>query len=681
MDPVSLSVGVVALAMQIVQTASVIREHIDAYKSASKEVQALFDKLDHIECICNSLEGVLSSFEMRPKPTGTKMFECLNRALGQCRDRLAELYEVIKKITPTKTKTRNPLGKVGTLFLKHRATLCKCDDDLGKSLKVLHLYISTANLSATTFIMMTPPGEAWQYQTAAANPEEQYPMDVDAPQTQIVNRQQTKQKNTIQIEQQRHFWRSFYCFEQTKVTRKSPGFPGMPEFIVDDELAFVVGSPLYRFYIKLSLRRGPLSPFSFSFQIPHFMDAYTDICVLVEVLSRDDVPLFQRLLTERAIKLNTVVLWVGSCTMFGFATSMRAYKVCNFLMDHDPNLSTTELNYSPLSILRLPQTVEDSMSLCAKLYFDVKGPYLTIQDLLVLIFVVEHPFAVKRILNSCKEYFQDDLDSVNLCIFYRIVDCYRDSLEPSFEPATLHHKGWASLFQSIISDDLDVHNTNWDVLGPNTFTTNGHTALQSILLQARNPMVAQDCVRAWTSLVEESGIDVEKYLDTEYHWCASNWDNQDRTSFESRYKREFSPVKFKNWSMPCWDFAVSESCPVRELLLEYPYISREAATPIMNFPIDIDNPHRAWKNTECAQWGWDIVRPPLSSFDVLAYSGRSRTEAEGQIIKESRRRAQSLMQSRFNRRQMKKLRKARSAKGEFIPRKPMPGTWHDEYDL
>lgn len=143
MDPASLSLGVVALALQIVETAVVIRRYISAYKSASQEIQGLSDKLDDIEAICNSLELIIDGYEKASQSRGVAMLNNLQKTMEKCRNRVSTLHGIISQIVCPSQKTRNPLNSTGALFLRRRSELRKCDDDLSDSLRVLHLHVST----------------------------------------------------------------------------------------------------------------------------------------------------------------------------------------------------------------------------------------------------------------------------------------------------------------------------------------------------------------------------------------------------------------------------------------------------------------------------------------------------------------------------------------------------------
>ncbi|KAJ4324894.1 hypothetical protein N0V84_003730 [Fusarium piperis] len=143
MEPVSLAFGVVSLGMQLVQTAAAIRERIDAYKSAAKELSNLSDKLDDIEAICYSLEAAFSCCEQAPKPWDTMLLKKLHRIMSDCRDKVSRLYDIINKITSSQSKRHMPLNTTGARFLQHRSTIRKCNDELDQSLTSLHLHMTT----------------------------------------------------------------------------------------------------------------------------------------------------------------------------------------------------------------------------------------------------------------------------------------------------------------------------------------------------------------------------------------------------------------------------------------------------------------------------------------------------------------------------------------------------------
>lgn len=143
MDPTSLAFGVVSLAMQLVQTATTIQKLIATYKSAARELASLSDKLEDIEVICHSVEVVLTASEQAPKPWDAILLKKLHKTMADCRDKILQLHELIRKITSGPTKKRSPFSTMGALFLQHKGKIRQYNEDLDYSLQSLHLQMTT----------------------------------------------------------------------------------------------------------------------------------------------------------------------------------------------------------------------------------------------------------------------------------------------------------------------------------------------------------------------------------------------------------------------------------------------------------------------------------------------------------------------------------------------------------
>ncbi|KAM5344448.1 hypothetical protein ACJ41O_012984 [Fusarium nematophilum] len=143
MDPVSLAFGVVSVALQLVETTSAIQKLIATYKSAAKELAALSDKLDNIETICHSLEAVLANSEDLPRPWEVTLLKKLHKVIGDCRDRVSRVHDIISKILSRHHERRKPLNSLGALFLRHGSQIRQCNDDLDQSLSSLQLHMTT----------------------------------------------------------------------------------------------------------------------------------------------------------------------------------------------------------------------------------------------------------------------------------------------------------------------------------------------------------------------------------------------------------------------------------------------------------------------------------------------------------------------------------------------------------
>ncbi|KAF4344243.1 hypothetical protein FBEOM_1837 [Fusarium beomiforme] len=132
MEPASLSFGIVSLAMQLVQTAKAVKEYISAYKSASKELQSLVDKLDDIEAICCSLEIVLTDVETPTlKPTEVTLLKKLRRIIQQCLFKVSDIHNILDAIS----KRGHLAPFCVTLQLPRVIYFLECQQEIGKKVE------------------------------------------------------------------------------------------------------------------------------------------------------------------------------------------------------------------------------------------------------------------------------------------------------------------------------------------------------------------------------------------------------------------------------------------------------------------------------------------------------------------------------------------------------------------
>lgn len=92
MEPVSLAVGLVPLAMNIVQMSSAIRGHISDYKAAPRNIQSIVDKTTLIGRICARLEVDLKS------PTPHHEVAILEQALKACHVNVSAVHDELGEV-------------------------------------------------------------------------------------------------------------------------------------------------------------------------------------------------------------------------------------------------------------------------------------------------------------------------------------------------------------------------------------------------------------------------------------------------------------------------------------------------------------------------------------------------------------------------------------------------------
>jgi hypothetical protein len=141
MEPVSLAVGVVPLALNIVQLSSTIREHIALFKSAPDDIKAIIEKTDMIGDICRSLELNIPDCDSAKPSLLSDDSKRLLELLDQCYASIKNVHDSLKKVMDKGQKR-----KVATQYLFNKSKIDKAERDLDKSLSMLQLYMATNTL-------------------------------------------------------------------------------------------------------------------------------------------------------------------------------------------------------------------------------------------------------------------------------------------------------------------------------------------------------------------------------------------------------------------------------------------------------------------------------------------------------------------------------------------------------
>lgn len=144
MEPVSLAVGVVPLAMNIVQMIASIREKVSTYKSAHKEIKAILDKTARISLICRSLEVDLDGYDSNTRPLPGSGLKCLREILADCYSSVTNVHETLSKIVTDGPRNKVLLNPVSTQYLMKKGKIDKCLTDLDSSLSMLDLYMASS---------------------------------------------------------------------------------------------------------------------------------------------------------------------------------------------------------------------------------------------------------------------------------------------------------------------------------------------------------------------------------------------------------------------------------------------------------------------------------------------------------------------------------------------------------
>ncbi|KAF5005345.1 hypothetical protein FDECE_8203 [Fusarium decemcellulare] len=621
MEPVSLAFGVVSLGMQLVQTAAAIRTQIEAYKSAAKELSTLSDKLDDIEAICYSLEAAFSCYEQAPKPWDVVLLRKLHKIMCDCCDKVTRLHQIVAKITSSQSTRRTPLNTMGTRFLQNRGALRKCNEELDQSLTSLHLHMTT-----NIFVMNLRPSPQASQQSqslAVTNPSQTDPAISGSNSSDVIKQPRNRARSVVQSQK----WGS--------------------SATVQEESSFLVGSPLLGLYAKLAI-------------------------------GTDDVAEFQKLLSKYSLtpasSLNLLDLTSGETDSFlGLALTARANRIHDYVIDQCPGL-LHERQHLPLNygILSEPWAYWNPRVdfTCVRTYIEARGDELTPTEFHALIsrpFVAIH---VEFCVKACKEYFSEEWEPFNRCLRTRIVDaCAFLPLQEDFSDSD----GWVSLIRQTIADGLDVHSKlPWH----DQTDGEGLSALQELLYFTLSVEHGLRRAHRWVEMLQKAGVDVDRYLEQEIRDTALIWDELRAVLEHSSYLREFTVREYRGRKFPSWTTSYAASA-APELFTEFPHLVNWEAYGDIYVRPGSPEPHQAWKPP--LQVGGGIVRAPLERLCLSLYRYPEPWTEEDRRIVEGLAYACDLMESRFERKRQKKLRKVGYLRefGALKLKGRIPGAWVD----
>ncbi|KAJ3543936.1 hypothetical protein NM208_g3310 [Fusarium decemcellulare] len=240
------------------------------------------------------------------------------------------------------------------------------------------------------------------------------------------------------------------------------------------------------------------------------------------------------------------------------------------------------------------------------------------------------------------------------------------------------HHLWVTVVRDVLSRGIDIHTTTRPAI---SFFFKGLSALQRIFGSTDDPDTALQLVASWIDLLEQAGLETQHYLDVEIERCASLLEAWSRKKAPGLYHVSFIVRELNGRRLPYWTETIDGTCPVRELLTEFPYFKLTESIWFRRCPPFVyKEVHRAWKGPTSAIdfRGIELwpVFPPLRRNDLDHWKSHLVISRRKQMQIEGLGRACDLMESRFERNQMRKLRKA-GYRGKRVVNSVMPGTWVD----
>jgi hypothetical protein len=252
-------------------------------------------------------------------------------------------------------------------------------------------------------------------------------------------------------------------------------------------------------------------------------------------------------------------------------------------------------------------------------------------------------------------------------LFDRIVyDCYtKDNIDDSeYAPLAAAVKSfvwsspnlryrWKSIIRHIISLEADLHRGCWRA----NFRAKGRTILDDLMNDMDGPFESRSVGQAWLDILTESGIDVVKYLRTEYqlHFDPTTALPMTQENINNDFHRRYLIISPETPSIS-WDWFIDPEGQAYDVLEEFKYFE------LFNAPLG------PWPNY--ANRHWPIVYTRWQWF-VAQGAFLSAEEKEEETIFVHR------ANDRFKRRCQKKAMKLAKAQGIFHQGPKMPGAWID----
>lgn len=119
--------------------------------------------------------------------------------------------------------------------------------------------------------------------------------------------QSNEPKRTVSVYRQRRSYGRVFSLEYSKTDWKTFGPESSSVDLIEEENSYLIGSPLFGLYAKLSVRCGPFSPWGIAIEFPHFIDQNDEyVC---SIMKSDNLLLFQRALGDGLIKSHTEMKW------------------------------------------------------------------------------------------------------------------------------------------------------------------------------------------------------------------------------------------------------------------------------------------------------------------------------------------------------------------------------------
>ncbi|KUI56991.1 hypothetical protein VP1G_04245 [Cytospora mali] len=168
MDPLSVSSGVVGLlafAMQMATVATQVKQAVDQFKSAPKEINELLQRLTLLQTMCELVRVKMAGVSGNTGGSSSVSLDVISTALLQCQSKMGDLSRTLSATGLNSSQTRTPLSKSEAFsrlrFVLRREKVKSMVQDVDHVISLLHIvltmdtWMTTVSLSQTTALQYT----------------------------------------------------------------------------------------------------------------------------------------------------------------------------------------------------------------------------------------------------------------------------------------------------------------------------------------------------------------------------------------------------------------------------------------------------------------------------------------------------------------------------------------------
>lgn len=302
---------------------------------------------------------------------------------------------------------------------------------------------------------------------------------------------------------------------------------------------------------------------------------------------------------------------------------------------------------------------------CILEYIHLRKALMTPAEFRILLWANKARYLTAYV-EACRQYFPYDWDRFDNVILTEASSGF--SQLSALQMSNTQLEDWAPLFTEIVARNQDLlANSQY-----HRFTA----SLWFVLWYSFDPDDAWYRVCCWIDMLELAQVDIAKYLKVAINYCSDRWVETQAWGFrefeDSAVRRELFSRYHKGREIPCWIEVADSSCPIRELLTEFPalrYMDDQilgrgwgrctGAYKHLNSGTDLDASH-------FSMMYWPVL-PSLNRYSPVDDSRKSRPR-----LADWADRACELQERRFERR---KQRRHQKLNGKGTGWKRIPGAW------